>query len=375
MPLSTVSGLSDRLDGTLDALDAAGLGLGTWPAALEKLRDLTGSRVAQLAAIGKPTSPFAWTTVDDPHDWRELIEAGGVELRVNSRRRTSLALPILAVQDEADFDTEGDSLKHPAYGEFLRRRDYPYVCLTPVARSPDATINLNITRGAAQGSLNAEGKRLFTAVAKRVRHAVRTQEMLQRRSLEQVVATFDGMSQCVFACNGEGKVLASTPAAEALLAAGDRLTATSGRLSARQRQAASWIAEAIARGCRDPKEVAASPRIIYDAQGERPLVLEIIAVPAIGYDFWGSAVVLVIARELDAARAAGRLARLGAATMGFTPAEEAVARDLLAGRSPAETAERLGIAVGTVRVHVRNLYAKTGSHNQLAFAALMGSLR
>lgn len=369
-------GLLDRLNGAFEAIDAAGFGLETWPAALEQVRDLTGSRVAQLARVGQATAaPFAWTTVADPEDWRELVEAGGVDIRVNSRRRASLALPILAVRDEASFDTEADSFKYPAYGDFLRRRDYPYICLTPVVRSADATMSFSVTRGAMQGGLNSEGKMLFATLAGRVRLAVRTQEMLQQRTLERVVASLDQMSQTVFACSGDGKLLACTLGGEALLSAGDRLVLTSGRLSARSRLAANWLSEAIGRGCGDPKTVAASPGIVYDAQGERPLVLEVVPVPALASDFWGTNAVLVVARELDAARAAGRLARLGAATMDFTPAEEAVARDLLAGRSPAETAEALGIAVGTVRVHVRNLYAKTGVRNQLAFAALMGALR
>lgn len=374
MQVPTASGLSDRLNGVLEIIDAAGFGLESWLAALEQVRDLTGSSVTQLIGISKTTTaPFNWTT--EVHDLREIGEARVPDLRVNSRRRSSLALPLLTVQDEAGFDTEADSLKHPAYGDFLRRWDYPYVCLTPVARSLDVTINLSVTRGAVQGGLDAEGKRLFAAVAARVRHAVRTQEMLQQRTLERVVATLDQMSQTVFICDGAGKVLACTPEGEALLAAGDRLMLTSGRLTARSRQAANWLSEAIARGCSDPKTITTSPGIVYDAGGERPLVLGVTPVPAIAFDFWGSVAVMVAARELDAARAADRLARLGAATMGFTPAEEAVARDLLAGRSPTETAETLGIAVSTVRVHVRNIYAKTGVKNQLAFAALLGALR
>lgn len=367
-------GISDRLNDVLESVDAAALGLETWPAALEKFRDLTGSRVAQLAGIGKiSAAPFNWTT--EAQDWGEFIEAEGVDPHVNSRRRAALTLPLLTIRDEASFDTEADSLKHPAYGEFLRRWDYPYICLAPVARSPDVTVNLSVTRGAAQGELNGEGKRLFKAVLGRVRHAVRTQEMLEQRTLERLVATFDQMSTAVFACNAAGRILACTPKAETLLRDGDRLSSISGHLSAPSRQASTWLSAAIKRGCCEPKTFMASPCIVHDANGERPLVLEIVPVPVMASDFWASAAVLVVARELDAARAAGRLARLGAATMGFTPAEEGVARDLLAGRSPAETAKMLGITVGTVRVHVRNLYAKTGVSSQLEFAALMGALR
>lgn len=374
--MSTGHNLSDRLNDALDAIDAAGLGAATWTTALSQVRDLTGARVAQLSSLGKTAAaPYGWTTVADPEERHEFVAARVYDARVNSRRRAIPDVHVLEIRDEASFDTENDMLRHPAYGEFLRRWDYPYACLTPVVRGLDATITLSVTRGGIEGGLNAEGKRLFLALAARIRHAVKTHEILQRRTLEQVVKTFDQTSQALFACNRDGRVLTATLQGEALLAAGDRLILTGGCLSARARRAASGLLEAIARGCDDQGALLTSPMIFHDAEGERPLMVEIIAVPGMTYGFWGEAVVLVSAREVDATRVAERLARLGAATMGFTPAEEAVARDLLAGRSPTETAKRIGIAVGTVRVHVRNLYAKTGVHNQLAFAALMGALR
>ncbi|MBO9601882.1 MAG: helix-turn-helix transcriptional regulator [Novosphingobium sp.] len=378
--MSKSHSLSGRLNDSFEAIDAAGLGLETWPTALAQLRDLMGSRVAQLIGIGKAGRgspdcqvPLNWTTEAD--DWADLVEAGAVDIRVSSRRRASLASKLLAVHDEASFDTEGDSLKYPAYGDFLRRWDYPYVCLSPVARSPEITVNLSVTRGAAQGGLNAEGKRLFASLAARVRRAVITQEVLQRRTLESLATTFDQISQNVFICSADRKVLASTRGGEALLSAGDRLTGMRGCLNARMRNGQRHLSEAIANGCNVFRTVAASPVVLYDVYGERPLVLEVIPVPGIACDLWGSPVVLVVARELDAARAAAKLARLGAATFDFTSAEEAVARWLLAGRSPTEAAQALGVTVGTVRVHVRNIYAKANVRSQLAFAALMGALR
>lgn len=372
--MQPASGMSDRLDAALDGIDEAALGLRTWPAALEQVRDLMECRVAQVLGVGKMSAaPFNWST--EAQDWRELVAVGGTDLRVNSRRRTSLTLPLLTVCDEASFDTEADRSKNPDYGQFLQRWDYSYVCLAPVARAFDVTVNLSVTRNSGQGGLNTEAKRLFASLARRVRHAVRTQEMLQRRSLERIVATFDQMSQAAFACDGEGRILTCTPQGEALIAAGDRLFMKDGRLSARTRHAAAWLSGVIASGCSDRKTIPASHGVVQDVNGARPLVLEIIPIPARASDFWDSAAVLVVARDLDATRAAARLARLGATIMGFTPAEEAVARDLLAGRSPSDTAENLGIAVGTVRVHVRNIYAKAEVRNQLAFAALMGALR
>ncbi|MFC7380486.1 helix-turn-helix transcriptional regulator [Brevundimonas sp. GCM10030266] len=370
------SGLSDRLNNAFEAIDAAGAGFESWPTALTLVRDLTGSKVSQLVGIGATSqaSPY-WTTVADAEEAQELVEAGVADLRVNSRRRACATMPVMTLLDENDFDTEGDSLSHPAYGDFLRRRDYSYICAIPLVRSPDLTVTLSVTRGASAGGLSAEGKRLFTALGQRVRLAMKMQEMLRSNALDRLISTLDQMTQTAFACGPDGKVLTCSPQGENLLVAGDRLMLTSGRLTARTRKAAIGLSEAIRRACAGGGADAAHPIIVHDPRGERPMVVETIPVPPAASDLWGGSVALVVARELDATRGAARLARLGAQVMDFTPAEEAVTRDLLAGLSPKETAERLGIAVGTVRVHVRNVYAKTGVRNQLSFAAFMGALR
>lgn len=56
---------------------------------------------------------------------------------------------------------------------------------------------------------------------------------------------------------------------------------------------------------------------------------------------------------------------------GLTPAEQRLARALLAGGSLAEIAVRLGVAYETVRSHLKAISAKTGSHSQRELIALL----
>ena len=49
---------------------------------------------------------------------------------------------------------------------------------------------------------------------------------------------------------------------------------------------------------------------------------------------------------------------------GLTPAEGRVLAGLLDGRDPGSIAEALGIAVSTVRTHIKRLYEKTGTSRQ-----------
>jgi len=58
---------------------------------------------------------------------------------------------------------------------------------------------------------------------------------------------------------------------------------------------------------------------------------------------------------------------------GLTRAEAAVAGLLTTGLSASEIAHRQGVSVGTIRTHIRRLFEKTGSRNQLALIAAVTS--
>ena len=56
---------------------------------------------------------------------------------------------------------------------------------------------------------------------------------------------------------------------------------------------------------------------------------------------------------------------------GFTPAESALALDILAGNDLAESARRRGITRNTARVHLRRLFEKTGTRRQAELMRLL----
>ncbi|SDN68757.1 DNA-binding transcriptional regulator, CsgD family [Methylobacterium phyllostachyos] len=56
---------------------------------------------------------------------------------------------------------------------------------------------------------------------------------------------------------------------------------------------------------------------------------------------------------------------------GFTPAEAALARDILAGNDLAASAARRGITLNTARVHLRRIFEKTGTRRQAELMRLL----
>lgn len=59
------------------------------------------------------------------------------------------------------------------------------------------------------------------------------------------------------------------------------------------------------------------------------------------------------------------------ASLGFTPAEATCALLLVQGLGIDQVAARQGVSRNTVRAHLRSLYAKSGTHRQIALVALV----
>ena len=56
---------------------------------------------------------------------------------------------------------------------------------------------------------------------------------------------------------------------------------------------------------------------------------------------------------------------------GMTRAEAAIAVAVSQGQSPEQIAAALGVGLGTVRTHLKRVLTKTGTHRQVALAALI----
>jgi DNA-binding CsgD family transcriptional regulator len=58
----------------------------------------------------------------------------------------------------------------------------------------------------------------------------------------------------------------------------------------------------------------------------------------------------------------------------LTPAESRVMIEIARGQSRAETAEALGVELATVKAHLGQVFAKTGTHRQSQLVALNASV-
>jgi DNA-binding CsgD family transcriptional regulator len=108
-------------------------------------------------------------------------------------------------------------------------------------------------------------------------------------------------------------------------------------------------------------------------QGERQF-LQILGVPGRARDIFHSAAALAVLIDGGEPRLHPDAATIAHA-LALTDREAAVACLLAEGVTLTDLARRLGMQVGTVRVHLRSVFAKTRTNRQAELVALLNRLR
>lgn len=150
----------------------------------------------------------------------------------------------------------------------------------------------------------------------------------------------------------------------------DQLAALNTKTDLSLRQAFEAMACALARTGTAPRQTLR----LFEPDGTRAAALSLTAfVPRSSmYAFGPTPQVLVVAHEMARKNAPDVL--LWEAAFDLTPAQSRVAREVFNGHTVGETAQSLHIADTTVKSHLRELFAKTGTRRQsqlvLALAAL-----
>lgn len=211
--------------------------------------------------------------------------------------------------------------------------------------------------------------RLLSQLAKHMRRAAEVHRTLKGARLNAILAASgaNALPVGVFVLSRDGKCLWQNQKAERLAEQQDALALTKDeRVQLRERTANRALQEALARyqtGLHDHdlSRVIQVPR----PKGARGLLLRILLVrlaDQLGLSGGESVIVLLFHDLAEAPMLSGfrQLARL----WGLTPAEEAVALEIVQGYSLREIAEKSGRSIETVRKHLKAVQAKSGCSRQ-----------
>lgn len=277
--------------------------------------------------------------------------------------------PELRSLDERAFQTERDGLDCPEYGELIRRSDIPYICLTNLARAPDAHIGFAVLRSEAQGNIEGEQRRSFDLLARHAQRAVRTSRAIGVREAAAIAHGLDALHAVAFVCDIDGRVMDMSRGAQDFLEAEQQLTLIERRLiERRDGRNLSRLARVVAT---DPKAVL-PPLTIMGDDDMLPLIAEFAPVPSETTGFPGAPGAIVTLRR-PWSHVGLRIEGQAIPLYHLTAREAEVAIGLCMGQSPQQLANALSLGLGTVRTHVRRLFDKTGATSLAQLVAILSA--
>jgi len=256
------------------------------------------------------------------------------------------------------------------YQEWMRPQGFIDAAKAVLERTATSCACINIIRSEAQGTVDAEMRRRIRLIAPHLRRAVLIGKVIDLRRGE--AATFadvlDGINASMFLVDADSMVVHANAAGRAMLAAGDLLRSSGGRLVAGGARVNQALREVFAAASSGSKGVAAA---LTTREGERYIahVLPLTATeqrPG-GTSCTAVAVLFVRKAEMEPPCPPELIARI----YQLTPAELRVLLGIVEVGGVPEIAEVLGVAESTVKTHVGRLFEKTGANRQADLVRLV----
>lgn len=332
--------------------------------ALEKIAHLAGAEAANLIfshgtqQIGTLYSESlrehvtAYVRNDTPPDPR----AG----RVNPSLREGFRL------DQDDFTAEEIS-RDPFYQEFLRPRGFGWHACALLANSPTGeTINISLKRTLKQGMFEASDLAALAAQLPLIR-ATASISQLMGRTFEPDRRPLGDQYRAVFGFDEKGSAFVLSAQEETA----EVLTVRRGRLFVHHPANRPKLETALESAHATARE---SMVLLTDGAGGR-WILRVIPAALMARPWMTSLASLVVLKSLDRTEFPRPEDRARIASLFNLSATEARVATLIGqGKSVVETASILASSAGTVRNHLKAVFAKTGVERQSELAALLSRL-
>jgi DNA-binding CsgD family transcriptional regulator len=355
------------------ALDPA-----VWPVSLREVCWLSGFAAGRICVTHFPTRSVrllqyynydpVWIEVAVRNYWDEIAEFW---TSVPNRMTRPLDEPVCVTREVPRFATNESRY----FREWLRPRGVIDAVWLMVLRERDSVGTISLSRHESAGAVTDRDLQIIGLLAPHLRRAATISDTLNMQTIK--IGTFESAFELLRAgvlfVDRDCKIIHANWAARVMLEKGSPIQSLHGELKTQVAQTAAAL----------KKAVAAATETAIGRMG--------IGVPVPQPD-GGPAYIHVLplmtghtrSRLVPRASAAlfvtvkdggaGPPAEAIAAVFDLSPAETRILQGLLTGRAPAEIADDLGLATPTVRSHLANIYAKTGTARQLDIMRLAAQL-
>lgn len=353
----------EQLARIIDDLYEAAAVADYWPGVLESLMSMFDCAGAVLLSSQRNANHWV-STPSMAQALADFAALGRPEL--NRRVSRAVALRHPGFLTDNDMFTEEELGNDPFYREVLRPQGLGWCAGSAIFVPGGDTLIVSIERRFDLGPIS----RPEVAVLDQIRpHIARAAAFSARLALERVRAVAEalGMLGLPAAVLGEKyRLLAANSLFETLIPSVFRDQRQ--RLSLANLAADALLADALAR---DAGRIAGAVQSIPlpASEGREAMVLHVLPIRGAAHDVFTSAAAIIIATPVTSGLPPTQ--QLLEGLFDLTPAEARVARAICAGETVEQIASGLGITRNTVRIHLRRVFAKTGTHRQAELVRLV----
>ena len=301
--------------------------------------------------------------------------AGTLEIWGGARRVLDYPMdePILLTQATGRTDFKGfyswDKYAEPA----------GLIDLMVIAFARDASMigSVAMARHGSQGPVGEPELAALRLIAPHFRRAVAISRLLELKTVE--AATFSGalesLSSGIVLVDEQLGVVHANGAASAMLELGDPIRQIAGKLIFAHPLATAALADAVAQCAGAEQELGRRGLgVPLKRKNGDPLVAHVLPLRVgeirPGLNASATAAIFIAAAAAQPQLPGDALALL----YDLTPAESRVFESIAAGHTPADIANRLGVATATVKTHLLRVFQKTGCNRQVDLVKLAGTL-
>jgi DNA-binding CsgD family transcriptional regulator len=365
-----------ELSTVLDAVYDAALDVALWPLAIERAAGFVRCIAGMVAAYDLMQRGVSFRI---PWGYEQkYLDTFDYYASINPMLRSSFAFKAGQVSSIADIMPFEEFRKYPTFTDWAKPQGIGDVVQAVLEKSPMALSVLALSRHEREGPVDAETRRRMALIIPHFRRSVQISKVIDLARIE--VATFrntiDGLAAAVFLVSRDARLIHANTQGAKMLAAGDPLRLADGHIHATGMKAARELAASLDEAASDEVVVqrhgVAVPLVA--ATGERH-VAHVLPMASGGRReavAGNHATAALFVRRMDQKFpvAIETIARLYKLTDGETRVLHVI---LEAGSVPA-TALLLRLTENTVKTHLRHIFAKTGSRNQVDLVKLAAGL-
>ncbi len=355
----------ERLSHIIGLIYDCAVDVGRWPIAMEAIRQELGCHNATLDLLQLPSGEsLTSATCGIPPTYLPLLAYAGpdtVDQWGGEERLRSLPLDEPAIMSRTNPDFAAMTTRNRYFLDFAQPQGLVDVIALGLARDGRGVGALAFGRHRDRGAISEREIEVARLLLPHVQRAAAINRIIDRETgLRQTfAATLDALSAPVGIAGLNRRLVHANPAFTRILSQGGPLHIGAGLLGCRDAGNARQLAQAldaIKRGELPPRGVS-----IVAGRDDDSGTFSVIPISA---DAAAIFVAAPLVRPIDAAALVGQ-------RYGLTVQETRVFAQLVAGRSQAAAAERLGIGLTTLKTHRSRIYNKLAirSHAELMAVA------